>query len=176
MAFLNVCHRFQLSNLFCSPSSLSSLWKRSIQLLEFQYLKKRLKHILVNLILVLSQLEHKQHGENKSVNLKCCFNGQGQGTARNSKECQRKAKQKPNNCQRYVFHIFTEMLIVFCCFEALNIKILKFVTSLNVLRLDFIHLSVFGVFSDKKFLCIEAVFTFLTFPKECQRNAKGTPK
>ena len=72
------------------------------------------------------------------------------GKAKERQETPRNAKEKPNNCQRYVFHIFTEMLIVFCCFEALNIKILKFVTSLNVLRLDFIHLSVFGVFSDKK--------------------------
>jgi hypothetical protein len=88
MAFLNVCHRFQLSNLFCSPFSSSSLWKRSVQSLEFQYLKKRLKHILVNLILVLSHLEHKQHGEIKSVNLKCCFKGQGQEMPRNAKERQ----------------------------------------------------------------------------------------
>jgi hypothetical protein len=96
---------------------------------------------------------------------------------RNAKECQRKAKQKPNNSQRYVFHIIYRNAYCFCCFEALNIKILKFVTSLNVLRLDFIHLSVFVVFSDKKnILCIEAVLTLLTFPKECQRNAKGMPK
>ena len=102
------------------------------------------------------------------------------GKAKERQETPRNAKEKPNKSQTIAkgmsLIFFTELLIVFCCFEALNIKILKFVTSLNVLRLDFIHLSVFGVFSDKNFLCIEAVFTFLTFPKECQRNAKGTPK
>ena len=103
------------------------------------------------------------------------------GKAKERQETPRNAKEKPNKSQTIAkgmsFIFFTELLIVFCCFEALNIKILKFVTSLNVLRLDFIHLSVFGVFSDKKnILCIEAVLTLLTFPKECQRNAKGTPK
>ncbi len=74
------------------------------------------------------------------------------------------------------FKFFTEMLIVFCCFEALNIKILKFVTSLNVLRLDLYILVSLGYFLTKKILCIEAVFTLLTFPKECQRNPKVKPK
>ena len=59
--------------------------------------------------------------------------------AKERQETTRNAKEKPNKSQTIAkgmsFIFFTEMLIVFCCFEALNIKILKFVTSLNVLKI-----------------------------------------